>query len=316
MKYLTITIDVEPDCSPSWNYSDPLAFDGVTTGVKDVLQPLFNEFGACPTYLINNVVLEDRMSVETFNSLDGRYELGAHLHSEFIDPEKRFHDYAGKRGEANQCYLPAEIEMAKMKNLTALFQQGFKRNPVSFRAGRFSAGDNTVRCLEALGYLVDTSVTPHIRWADKSREAPVDFLTAREQPYFLVSGSLRQEDGQGRILEVPVSITLQRTLRRKKFWEKEDRWLRPGFSSFRQMTKICDVFRRRYDSTGMLVLNMMFHNVEVLPGKSPYVRTKQDSVDYQDSIRRFLEYCQQLGIVCVSLKELYDALNRRRSEKL
>ena len=117
-KFLTVTIDVEPDCSPSWHYSSPLAFTGVHKGIKERLQPLFNEFGIPPTYLINNVVLEDEASCNTLSGLDGAYELGTHLHPEFIGPEKLFDDYAGRKGEANCCFLDPELEFQKLENIT------------------------------------------------------------------------------------------------------------------------------------------------------------------------------------------------------
>ena len=85
--YLVITIDVEPDCTPTWKYSSPLTFHGVTEGIQKRLQPLFNKYNIVPTYLINNVVLEDGQSTDTFLKLEGRFELGTHLHAEFIAPE-------------------------------------------------------------------------------------------------------------------------------------------------------------------------------------------------------------------------------------
>src|SRR4029077_1486953 len=104
-----------------------------------ILHPLFREFGIRPTYLINNVVLEDHESTEVFKSLPGDYELGSHLHGDFIEPGKIHKDYSGKDGLVNQCFLEPEVEYGKLKNLTALFTERFGYSPVSFRAGRFSA---------------------------------------------------------------------------------------------------------------------------------------------------------------------------------
>ncbi|HEY5588584.1 MAG TPA: hypothetical protein VIK86_06480, partial [Candidatus Paceibacterota bacterium] len=151
MIYLTVSIDVEPDCSPSWNYSNPLTFKGVSIGIKDCLQPLFNKYGIVPSYLINNIVLEDNKSVNILKNLEGEYELGTHLHPEFIEPEKLFFDYAGKKGEANCCFYKPDIEFEKIKNITELFENKFGYKPTSFRAGRFSAGKNTIASLIKLG---------------------------------------------------------------------------------------------------------------------------------------------------------------------
>ena len=96
-RYVVITIDVEPDCSPDWRYSNPLTFGGVHEGIGKILQPLFNKYSFTPTYLINNVVLEDNDSISTFKNLQGKFELGTHLHPEFIEPQKTEFDYAGKK---------------------------------------------------------------------------------------------------------------------------------------------------------------------------------------------------------------------------
>ncbi|HOX22459.1 MAG TPA: hypothetical protein PLL10_03270, partial [Elusimicrobiales bacterium] len=180
-----VTLDVEPDCGPGWIYSKPLAFEGVRVGIGQRLEPLFKRLGVKPVYLLSNVVLEDKAGVEVLAGLSSGCELGAHLHPEFIGPRKLFQNYAGCKGESNQCFLPPEIEAAKLENLTRLFEDRLGRRPLSFRAGRFSAGKNTFEALARLGYKVDTSVTPHIRWGDPTREKPVDFSAAPEQPYFI-----------------------------------------------------------------------------------------------------------------------------------
>ena len=226
-KFLVITIDVEPDCSPSWSYSNPLQFEGVSIGIKRKLQPLFDRYGIKPTYLINNVVLEDTPSVDVFRSLDGDFELGTHLHPEFIEPMKEQFDYAGKKGIANCCFYRADIEAGKLQSITNLFQRSFGHAPKSFRAGRFSAGDNTIRSLIDLGYKVDTSVTPNVRWKDSSREKAVDFRSASEQPYF-VSNSILASDTGGQLLEVPVTIGLRRN------------------SLFEALKKFINIERRKY----------------------------------------------------------------------
>ena len=204
--YLVVTIDVEPDCTPSWQYSDPLTFKGVRVGIQNRLQPLFIKHNVVPTYLINNVVLEDDKSVEVLRGLDGKYEHGSHLHPEFIGPQKSFESYAGKRGLANSSEYPPQIEFEKIQNITSLFSSRFNYQPTSFRAGRFSAGSNTITSLQKLGYRVDTSVTPHVVWNDKTRSNPVDYSNAKEQPYFVKPGTILESDVHGSILQVPVTI--------------------------------------------------------------------------------------------------------------
>ncbi|RYG29351.1 MAG: hypothetical protein EOO01_38345, partial [Chitinophagaceae bacterium] len=209
-KYVVITIDVEPDCSPNWTYSNPLTFKGVQEGIGKILQPLFNKYSFTPTYLINNVVLEDGGSINAFKNLDGNFELGTHLHPEFIEPQKTEFNYAGKKGEANCCFYPPDIEFEKIKNITALFERQFGYSPTSFRAGRFSAGSNTIDSLKKLNYKVDTSVTPNVRWDDRTREKAVDFRGAPAQPYRIESANLKEERSTAQLLEVPLSIILSK----------------------------------------------------------------------------------------------------------
>jgi hypothetical protein len=306
-KYLVITIDVEPDCTPSWRYSSPLRFDGVSEGIANRLQPLFNKYDMAPTYLVNNVVLEDEKSCEVLRSLDGRLELGTHLHPEFIEPAKTEWDYAGKKGEANCCFLPPPIESEKIKSITDLFIQRFNYSPVSFRAGRFSAGSNTIESLAKLGYKIDTSVTPHVKWDDRTREKPVDYSNAQEQPYFIQPGSYPNAGTENYILEIPVTISLRRTnffneLKRTyfglrhQFSRRRPVWLRPVFSGLREFVELTEEYAIRYSDRDVIVYNMMFHNVEVMPALSPYTKTEQDCKSYLGLLENFFIYCRKNNI--------------------
>lgn len=315
-KFLVITIDVEPDCSAGWRYSDPLTFRGVSTGIAKLLHPLFSEFEVVPTYLINNVVLEDGPSVEILRHLPGSYELGAHLHPEFIEPERRFPDYAGKKGEANCCFYPPEIESAKIGSITELFEKAIGYRPTSFRAGRYSAGSNTMKSLHRYGYLVDTSLTPHVRWDDATREQPVDFTHAPEQPYFMAEKDILSADPNGPVLQVPISIALKKRNPLREivssgaglihpYRRTRAVWLRPFYSSSAQMIGIARQYLRTYRHSDIVVLNMMFHNVEVIPGLSPYTRTENESRIYLQQLKDFFTFCRQEHFSGVGLSALY-----------
>ncbi len=317
-RYLAISIDVEPDCSATWQYSNPLTFTGVTDGIGKILQPLFLKYSMVPTYLLNNVVLEDESSIRVLKQLDGKFELGTHLHPEFIGPGKEHHNYAGKTGRANCCFYPPDIERAKIRNITSIFEDCFGYKPQSFRAGRYSAGGNTIASLADFGYKVDTSVTPHIRWDDATREEPVDFSDAFEQPYFIKEGSIKEADTKGRLLQVPVTIgTFKRnTIRellvslggiRHPYRSEKPVWLRPFYSNAMQMIKLVERFTEQYEHRETVVFNMMFHNVEVLPGLSPYTKTKEDCSRYIMQLEEFFLYCNQNGIRGIGLSELYHA---------
>ncbi|MEW6088681.1 MAG: hypothetical protein AB1498_10315 [bacterium] len=310
--YLVITIDVEPDCSLSWLYSNPLTFDGVQIGIGEKLQPLFNKYNICPTYLINNVVMEDAKSVSVLLNLKGHFELGAHLHPEFIEPQKKYFDYSNKRGEMNECYLHEDVEFGKIKNITELFYKSFNRKPLSFRAGRFSAGVNTIKSLKKLGYKVDTSVTPHINWNDETRELPVDYSQAFEQPYFIAEDSILGKcDSDCNILEVPVSIAkIKKIFRNEKLI-----WLRPVYSTYEQMIDLIKHYQKKYKHYDFIVVNMMFHNIELIPGKSPYTKSEEECREYMKLLEKFMVFCLKERIESVNLSKLYDISHDKKIKK-
>lgn len=319
-QYLAITIDVEPDCSPNWVYSKPLTFTGVSEGIAKRLQPLFNKYDITPTYLINNVVLEDAASISTFKSLKGKFELGTHLHPEFIHPQKQFDDYSGKKGEANCCFYDPQIEFAKIRNITELFKDQFGYDPTSFRAGRFSAGINTIKSLKQLGYRVDTSVTPNVKWNDRTREKPVNFRKAPDQPYWIGNTSMIGEDNEQELLEVPVSIGLEKLSfseiiryviknKRLPYKRSEVVWLRPIFSQYERFISIIERIQNNHNSD-TLVYNMMFHNVEVMPALSPYSITEDDCTTYLHLLESFFHFCNANHIQSIGLSSLYDVYKK------
>jgi hypothetical protein len=321
-KYLVITIDVEPDCTPTWHYADPVSYRGVSVGIAEKLQPLFKVHDVAPTYLINNVVLEDENCLQIFRQLTGHHELGTHLHPEFINPDKRFSAYGGKKAEGNSCFYPPEIEFEKIKSITELFTRGFGRRPTSFRAGRYSAGLNTMMSLRKLGYLVDTSVTPHMLWNDPSREKAVDFRNAPEQPYFMSPENITVADNEADLLQVPVSIISKKRNVLKELLisgagrihprrKNKTIWLRPFYSSTKEMIGIANQFTKTYRNQPALVLNMMFHNVEVIPGLSPYCQTEKECRLYLKQLEDFFSFCNGEGTQSVTLTELYDELRKK-----
>jgi hypothetical protein len=322
MIYLVVTIDVEPDCSLSWHYSNPLAFKGVSLGIKERLQPLFNKYEIIPTYLINNVVLEDNESVEVMSGLSGIYELGTHLHPEFIEPQKSVLNYAGAKGEANCCFYSSDIEYSKIENITNLFEKQFNYKPTSFRAGRFSAGNNTIKSLLKLGYKVDTSVTPHITWNDLTREHPVSYVMSPEQPFWTGEDTFPMPSKDDKnILEVPVSIINEPT----SYWREilksrlgikrqiesnKPLWLRPKLSQLHEFKKIFSYFEQTYTDQQIIVLNMMFHNVEILPSLSPYNKTQANCNEYLESLRSFFSFCNRNKIISTNLSSLHEKYTR------
>ncbi|MFK7862025.1 MAG: hypothetical protein AB8B64_24680 [Granulosicoccus sp.] len=295
---VTISIDTECDHDPQWVRSNPLRFDSILDGLPNRLQPAFEAVGAVPTYLLTVEVLEDKASVDALNAMPGHYEYGTHLHAAFIEPQKKFFDYAGVDSPDFQCGYAPDIEYQKLSNLTSLFKQALGHAPTSFRAGRYGASANSVNSLQRLGYKVDTSVTPHMKWQEPN--ANVDFRKAPEQPYFPSQHdlSIRDKFTDGRILEVPVSV--------KPRLFRDPRWFRPWFASVEQMKEVFRYQLKRHPDVSVLSINMMFHSMEVIEKASPYPQHADDVKRFIDDMQSALHWCACEGAVFAGLSDLHN----------
>ncbi len=304
--YLCITIDTECDRSPDWSTSNPLTFKSVLHAVPELLQPLFDEFRAIPTYLLTNEVLENKECVRTMAELAGQFELGTHLHADYLEPQRRFTHYPGTLCDDFQTDYSPDVERAKLQNLTNLFKNAFGRDPKLFRAGRFAANENTIRSLIQLGYQVDTSVTPHMVWKNRYGKE-LSFLGAPSQPYFPSDADISKR-GFGRLLEVPVTIAPRFDLRssvKNLRPVMTNCWLRPFWSSTQVMKKLIDSVNKNDEHGHPRVLNMMFHSMELVANASPYTQSAEDIRRYMQSIRDILGYCRDTGVQFAGLEGIY-----------
>ncbi len=209
---------------------------------------------------------------------------------------------------AFQCHYDRETESRKLTYLTELFRTAFGRSPRSFRAGRFGIGRHSLGLLQDLGYSVDSSVTPHKDWAPAG--APeASFLKAQTQPYWpdlerpecvaLVPGTL---------MEVPVTIRptwLGRILGR---WI-EPAWLRPTHGSTRRLLHLAQEEIRHAELDGRpVILNAMFHNVEIVPGASPYAATPAEADAIVARLAGLLGWAEHEGVRCIGLADVHELL--------
>ncbi len=293
---MTITIDTECDHDPAWVRSSPLTFESITEGLPNRLQPAFESVGAVPTYLLTVEVMEDPASVGALRALQGSYEYGTHLHAAFIEPNKKYTDYAGVDSPDFQCSYPPDIEYAKLENLTRLFEHCFGYKPTSFRAGRYGANHHSINSLEKLGYLVDSSVTPFIRWEEPNGQ--VDFRKAPLQPYFPAPDNIAKPGPARALLQAPVTM--------KRRWFRMPRWFRPWMSSVEQMQAVAEWHLQTFSDQEVLHLNMMFHSMEVIPCATPYPQNEAEAQRFIDDMVKVLHWCREQGFEFVGLSELRE----------
>jgi len=302
--YLCVSIDCECDKGERWRLKKPLAFDAMTAGIGERLQPLFRSFGAKPTYLLSPEVLRDPASVACLTGLQGTAEFGTHLHGEFIGPDA----FEPDETTAFQCNYPPAVEQAKLAALTQLFRAAFGFAPRSFRAGRFGIGPHSLGFLADLGYAVDSSVSPHKSWA-KAGAPAASFLTAPDQPYWPDHAAPADVSlTPGPLLEVPVTILPSRFAGWPLIGQKlEPRWLRPTRGTAAGLVQVArDALARTAGSTRPVVLNCMFHNVEIMPGLSPYAANEAEADAILGRLAALLDFARREGIAVVGLGDIAE----------
>jgi hypothetical protein len=305
--FFCVTIDTEPDCDIHWKRSRPLTLESVTFGIPSILRPIWDRFGVRPVYFVSPEVVENDQCCRALKGEIARgAEIGTHLHSEYIEPKRKYEDISGTASDEFPCFAyDAEIESAKIKNLTELIEKKLGVRPVSYRAARYGADLDTIKALEKLDYKVDSSVAPDTDW--RSVGGP-DHSHAPKQPYF-VSQTDYYSPGDGKILEVPITISGKRFPFLPARWMFY-RWLRPTHMTAFEMKSLVAEFSRKYNEP---VLNLMFHSMEVIPGKTPFVRTKLGQKLYLSRLNSILRYMTKAGFESKTLAEIYSqTINRSK----
>lgn len=289
---IVVTVDTEAD--DQWTHGAPLTTDNVRWWAP--FQALCDRHGARPTYLVTSEIAADDDAVAFLapRAADGTAEVGTHLHPWTTTP---FGEAPGLRhndpAHVYPCRLEEGLLEAKLANLTAQVRDRFGVVPASFRAGRFGVDAVVARMLADLGYVVDSSVTPFVSWADNEGPAAdggPDFR--RQGPYpFRVAGT-----GSPGLVELPVTVLPTYKVLRSSAWLR-DRWdalplraARRALRAWRRPQPMWFRPRTEYDLDDLEVLVdeaerlalpfavLMFHSSELMPGRSPY-RPTQASVD-------------------------------------
>ena len=310
---LCVTIDCERDKGPGWRARRPQSFTGVHQGIGERLDPLFRHFGVKPTYLLSPEVMRDDAAAECIARLPGSAERGTHLHAEYIGPD--LDDDA--ESLIFQAALPPAQERAKLEALTQLFTRTFGERPRSFRAGRFGIGAASLGILADLGYRVDSSVTPFVDWTGAGPGAPsfARAPTAAYRPDPRAPGTaprtataIAAASGAGAVWEIPLTI-------RPRLWHRQPlargflqrrlrhRWLRPSWGSARALIGLAREVGRE-SSAAPPIWNVMFHNVEVVAGASPYARDEEEARAILDRLAALLAFAREAGARSVGLADV------------
>jgi hypothetical protein len=238
----------------------------------------------------------------------GTLEVGMHLHAWNSPPRVAL----TSDDDLHQPYLieyPEAVMREKIHHMTQRLADTFQRPMISHRAGRWAMDSRYAAMLCEEGYLVDSSVTPHVSWrpqrGDPAGGGGSDYTKAPELPY-----PIHREDpcrrGDLPLLEVPVTIQgassplahwAQRRLRHHGMvWRLLNRlapldpqWLRHRRGNLPMMLKLCDQAMQR----GRPCLVWMLHSSEFMPAGSPNFRSAADIENLFHDMEIFLTHASR-----------------------
>jgi hypothetical protein len=316
---VSVSIDTEED---NWG---SFAVDGaMTRNIAHLaeLQDLFDKWGARPTYLVNRPPLMNGESVEALGRLAGRddVEIGAHCHPWNTPP------FTGE-GESRSMMngLTVEENRGKIRDVAERLRRELGVEPRTFRAGRWGFGPSVARALIDEGFAVDCSVSPFMDWTSLGG---ADFTHAPRFPYRFAADRPFLPDSTGALLEIPTTVgflqrgqstagRIRRTVAKSPL-EKGGvlglldilglvnlRWLSPEASSADTMVRLTDAMV----SSGAFYLQMTFHSCTLLPGATPFVRSRDDRARFLESIDLILGHCKGLGCSFRTLGEVAELVD-------
>jgi len=292
-KRLLVTIDTEMDADIHWHKSWPPTFSSVTEGIPKYLRPIWDKYDVHPIYFVSSEVLYSEECCQVLRKeIEKGAVIGAHLHPEYIEPGKIWGtEIENVTPQFPNSAYETQIESEKIKNLTLLIQDKLGVTPTWYRGARFGADTDTIKILRKLGYQHDSSLTPNISWVSKGgpdhSRAPQECYPVSDDDIYGVN--IAEENA---FYEHPVTILGKRWGVIGKLFPNNWLfyvWLRPTHMTYLELKRILNKVKDRKE------LVMMFHSMEIMINKTPYVRNKWMQKYYLWRLSKSLEYARKEG---------------------
>lgn len=299
-KYWLFTVDTEWDRRSK---RKGLTTENLTALPR--LQALCDDEGVRPCYYTayEAAISPVFESFATTLLAEGKGEVGTHLHPWTTPPFS-----AQERDAPKAASFPNELPLVeferKLEQLQTALVRRFGRQ-YSYRAGRFGFIPAHAEILSRLGYLSDSSVTPHLSWQGHSG------LTANAGPDFRAydANPFVWQSKEGELLELPLTI-----VRRYKPLSKVLRpwashlsyrlglgqfWLRPLPDNLVFLEDMVTAVAR----LGLPLVNVMIHSNELNPTTNPYFNTPERVALLFEALQRLFKRLDQAGYKNVTPQE-------------
>lgn len=292
MGKLYVTLDTEMDADIHWHKSNTPCFSSVLEGIPNYLRPIWDQYQVNPIYFVSPEVAENELCCNVLkNEIKKGAVIGAHLHPEYIEPEKKGYR-EGVPSEFPCFAYERDIEKEKLKNLVTLIENNLGVKPMWYRAARFGADDDTIAILKELGFRYDSSVTPCIDW---SKKGGPDHRKGMIRSYYIRGNEIySSSDKKEGIKEYPVTImgkrwgVLGKLLPDNWLFYK---WIRPSHMTYAEQKKMLKTAKK----SGIKDIVMMFHTMEVMINKTPYVRNSFMQSYFLWRLRKTIGYAKKMG---------------------
>jgi hypothetical protein len=292
---LLVVVDAEEE----FDWSAPFSREHL--GVRSMaaqgpMHRIFEKYGIKPTYVVDYPVATQREGLDPLRDLlkDDACLIGTQLHP-WVNPP--FDEEISERNSFPGNLHP-DLERAKLEVLTRAIEDGLGLTPRIYKAGRYGLGPRTFRTLAELGYGIDLSAMPG---ADLRSHHGPDFRQVLPNPYWI--------GPPGRLLELPLTrgyvgllaksgprlegaleaplaqaCRLPGVLSRLGLIDRI--MLTPEGVPPAQHAALVRAMIRR----GIRIFTLSYHSPSMVPGNTPYVRSRRDLQRLMASVEAFCDH--------------------------
>ncbi|MFM7028795.1 MAG: WalW protein [Chakrabartia sp.] len=269
-RHYAVFVDTEEEFDWSAPFSRAATHTSATRALPNATHKL-NALGIEPIYLCDYPVITQAQSAPVIQALlaEHRCWIGAHLHPWVTPPYAE--DISRKNSFASNLDLATEA--AKLDVLTGAIHQLTGHHPKIYRAGRYGIRPESFPLLTQRGYRLDVSIRPHF---DYHAEGGPDFSSHPVHPWRTAAG----------IVCLPMTSTFIGHCRRFPSLYRA-RPLRGAAARTGLLLRIpltpegITLAQARaaiaaLDDDGVSLFSLSFHSPSLVPGHTPYVRSRAD----------------------------------------